>query len=363
MKNCGQILFSPLTVAILLPFLLLRSATAAQITNAADLRPEDAALFQQAIKAQRDGNLPAAESNYRNLLTKAPEFLPARFNLGLLLDAAGKTAEAFEAFNTVAKVEPDFPAVQMFIGIEEFRLGRAEAAKSALELATKQNPNDLRCWFWLARIDFALEKKGEGKAALDRALAIAPGDPSALYLLAQYEVSMQDLTGAERVLSGLATRYPRIPDFHQSLGSVYYLEARLDSAEDEYRAELKLDPGNPQALSMMGVILLDRGQAKQAIPYLAKGLEANPHIAYLQRKMGQALLESGDTEQAVGHLKQATALDSQEASAHFLLWKAYRALDRRNDAARELDLFRKLQSQPKTAAEMPGIPAGGALRP
>lgn len=363
MRSCGQILSLAFALGMFLSLALPRPAAAAQMTNAANLRAEDATLFQQALKAQRDGDLPAAESDYRAVLARSPEFLPARFNLGLVLDAEGKMADALESFSTVGEIKPDFPAVQMFIGIEEFRLGRAEASRGALELATKQNPNDLRCWFWLARVDFATEKREAGKAALDRALAISPEDPSALFLLAQYQISTQDVTSAERVLSELAKRYPRVPDFHQSLGSVYYLEARLDSAEDEYRAELKLDAGNPQALSMIGVILVDRGQAKQAIPYLAKGLQANPNIAYLQRKMGQALLEMGETEQAVGHLNQASALDSQEPTAHFLLWKSYKALGRGNDAARELDLFRKLQSQPKTAAEMPGIPAGGALRP
>lgn len=363
MRRCGQILSPSFALGMFLSLVLAKPAATAQTTNAANLRPEEATLFQQALKAQRDGDLVAAESHYRTLLAKSPQFLPARFNLGLVLDAEGKMADALGAFSTVGKIKPDFPAVQMFIGIEEFRLGRGEAGGGALELATKQNPGDLRCWFWLARVDFAMGKKEAGKAALDRALVISPDDPSSLYLLAQYQISMQDQTGAERVLAELAKRYPQVPEFHQSLGSVYYLEARLDNAEEEYRAELKLDAGNPQALSMIGVILLDRGQAKQAIPYLAKGLEANPDIAYLQRKMGQALLEDGETEQALEHLNRSAALDSQEATAHFLLWKAYKALDRGTDAARELDLFRKLQSQPKTAAEMPGLPAGGSLRP
>lgn len=348
-------------VAMFMP--CFSGVSAAQTTRAANLGPEDATLFQRALDEHRDRNLPVAEKHYRALLARTPDFLPARFNLGLVLDAEGRTADAFEAFNAVGKIKPDFPAVQMFIGIEEFRLGRMEAASDALQMATKQTPEDLHCWFWQARVDFAAEKVNEGKAALDRALAISPDDPSALYLQAQYQISIQDLTGAERVLSGLAKRDPRVPDFHQSLASVYYLEARPMDAEDEYKTELNLDPGNPQALSMLGVILLDRGQAKQAVPYLGKGLEANPRIAYLQRKMGQALLESGETGQAVEHLKEATVLDPREATAHFLLWKGYNVLGRRKEAATELDVFRKLQSQPKTAAEMPGIPAGSEARP
>jgi tetratricopeptide (TPR) repeat protein len=351
-----------LSIAIILPLASGITGTAAQTMDAAKLKPEDAALFQRALDAQRDRNLATAERDYRDLLARTPGFLPARFNLGLVLDAEGSTAEAFDTFNAVAKINPDFPALQMFIGIEGFRLKRLDAAENALQIATKQTPADLHCWFWLARVDFEMDKTGEGKTALDRALAISPDDPSSLYLLAQYQISMQNFTGAERVLSDLAKRYPQLPDFHRSLGSVYYLEARLKDAEDEYREALKLDAGDPQALSMLGVILLDRGQAEQAVPYLEQGLEANPHIAYLQRKMGQALLESGETEKAVEHLREAIGLNPQEATAHFLLWKAYIALNRRKEATQELEEFRRLQSQPKTATDIPGFPAGSTVQ-
>ncbi|HVU00032.1 MAG TPA: tetratricopeptide repeat protein [Acidobacteriaceae bacterium] len=358
------------TRASLATFLLVSAALAtpqlavtlhAQSTDAAQLDSADAGLFQQGLDAQHKRDLATAENDYRELLARSSGFLPARFNLGLVLDAEGRTAEALDAFEAVVASDPGFPAVQMFAGIENFRLGRLPAAQTALELATRQSPENLQCWFWLARTDFAAGKTLEGKAAVDKALAISPEEPRVLYLLAQYQISAQDLAGAERTLTGLATRYPKVPDFHESLGSVYYLEARLDKAEEEYRTQLQLDANNPQAFSMLGVILLDRGQAKQSIEYLAKGLEANPRIAYLQRKIGQALLESGQALEAVEHLRQATALDPRDATAHFLLWKADSSLNRKTEAAAELEAFRKLQSQPQMPVGLPPTTAQGAV--
>jgi predicted Zn-dependent protease len=350
---------SALRLLVLLLLLVLASRSYAQTMNASELSSDDAALFQRALAAQQNRDLTSAEKDYRVLLGRTPGFLPALFNLGLVLDGEGRTAEALDAFEAVRANKPAFPAAQMFAGIEEFRLGRLQAALTALDLAAKQSPDDLRCWFWLARADFAAGETAQGKKALDKAVAISPEDASSLYLLAQYLISAQDLTGAERILTDLAARYPQTPDFHESLGSVYYLEARLDKAEEEYRTQLQLDASNPQALSMLGVILLDRGQAKQAVSYLAKGLNANPRIAYLQRRMGQALLESGEVEEAITHLREATELDAHDATAHFLLWKAYKSLDRKTEAAAELDAFRKLQSEPKGAA---GTPATTALK-
>jgi predicted Zn-dependent protease len=341
--------------SVILAMALVASRAGSQSVNLAELGPDEAELFRAGLAAQQNRDLPAAERSYRTLLATRPDFLPARLDLGIVLDAEGRTVDALDAFDAVRSREPAFPAAQMFAGIEQFRLGKFQEAVSALHLATEQSASDSRCWFWLARANFALGKTSDGKAALDKALAISPGDASALYLLAQYQISAQDLNGAERVLAGLVTRDPRIPDFHQSLGSVYYMEAMPDKAEAEYRTQLQLDADNPQALSMIGVILLDRGQAKEAMPYLAKGLDANPRIAYLQRKMGQALLESGQPDQAVPHLRQAATLDAQEATAHFLLWKAFTSLDRKPEAAAELETFRKLQMQTPAQTGLPGI--------
>lgn len=335
-----------------------QSATDARPPDATSLDPQSAALFRDALAAQRRQDLPAAEKDYNALVHTAPQFLPARFNLGLVLDGEGKPQPALDQFNRVRTESGDFPGVQLFTGIENFRLGNMSNAESALRTATKQSPSDTRCWFWLAKAEFAMQRDTEGKAALDAALRTSPDDPSALYLLSQFDIAGQDLAGGESVLKGLVSRFPQVPEFHQSLGSVYYLEARLDKAEEEYRSQLVIDPHNPQALSMLGVILLDRGQAAEAIPFLQLGLDANPKIPYLQRKLGQAYFEENSLQNAIPHLQQAAALDPQEATAHFLLWKIYTAQHKPEEAAAELAAFRKIQpTQPNRPAATPGMNA------
>ena len=75
------------------------------------------------------------------------------------------------------------------------------------------------------------------------------------------DIQEQDFARSEEVLTRLVKQYPRVPEFDQSLGSVYYMEAQLDKAQSEYGSQLAIEPHNPQALSMVGVILLDRGDA------------------------------------------------------------------------------------------------------
>lgn len=320
------------------------SNVSGQITDVASLSPASVELFHLAMAAQQKQDFAAAERSYSLLLEDAPEFLPARFNLGLVFDAEGKTQAALDEFLAVGKRMAVFPGVQLFTGIENFRLGKYDVAEAALRIASDQSPNNANCWFWLAKTELALSHAAEGKAALDAALRISPEDPSSLYLLALMDIANQDLARGEEVLTRLVEKYPKVPEFHQSLGSVYYMQARLEKAQAEYNSQLSLDAHNPQALSMLGVILLDRGEASAAIPYLQQGLEANSRIPYLQRKLGQALFAMNQPQEAIVHLKEASVLDPQDATAHFLLWKIYSSLRDKELAAQELETFKRLQA-------------------
>ena len=74
-----------------------------QITAASSLSPADAELFRAGLDAQRNQDLKAAEKDYSLLVERLPQFLPARFNLGLILDAEGSPQNALEQFLIVGK--------------------------------------------------------------------------------------------------------------------------------------------------------------------------------------------------------------------------------------------------------------------
>jgi tetratricopeptide (TPR) repeat protein len=338
-----SLLWSLTSAAVLVGGIEQRTAWA-QSSDPAILGPESAELFQAGLTAQQNHDLPTAERDYSLLLARFPEFLPARFNLGLVFDEERKPQDALNQFLIVRDRKPTFPGVQLFTGVESFRLGKYADAEATLQLATEQAPNDARGWFWLAKTEFTISHSSDARAALETALRHAPQDPSSLYLLALIDISDQDLARSEGVLSGLVGKYPQVPEFHESLGNVYYMQAQLDKAQVEYKSELAISPHNSHALSMLGVILLDRAQASEAIPYLQEGVTANPQVSFLQRKLGQALFEVGRLQDAIPHLRQAITIDPQEATAHFLLWRIYTMQHRPQDAANELAAFRGLQS-------------------
>lgn len=67
----------------------------------------------------------------------------------------------------------------------------------------------------------------------------------------------------------------------------------LAGAEAAYRAALSGAPGHPEALQLLGVLALARGQAETACDWLAQALAARPEAAHIAGNYLEALLRAG----------------------------------------------------------------------
>ena len=131
------------------------------------LNSEGEALFQQ-------GNYNGAIVHYKNALEKDPNFVPARFNLGLAYLETGKLEQA----------EREFQKVQL------------------------QNPHDGRVTFQLARIANFQNKPAVAVPLLTSYLQEHPDDPAAMEQLAFSATIAGDLAGAQEMLEKVLTAEP-----------------------------------------------------------------------------------------------------------------------------------------------------------
>ncbi len=148
---------------------------------------------------------------------------------------------------------------------------------------------------------------------------------------------------------------------------------RLKQAEDFYRQALKADPGNPDGLHLLGLVVNETGDPGEAIKLLAKAVKANPANADFSNNLGQmykaagrlkeaagayraaikanpnfadahgnlgnALVADGKAEDAIGHYQKALVLDPNNARAHYNLATT---LSDRGDLSAAIESFRKV---------------------
>jgi len=93
----------------------------------------------------------------------------------------------------------------------------------------------------------------------------------------------------------------------------------LDRAEKIYREILGRDPGNPDALHLLGLIATQKKEFAEAIALIKQALNANPYSTLYLSSLGRALEESGNYKDAAAYYRKAIEFDPNQHEIHFRL--------------------------------------------
>ncbi|MHB1291141.1 MAG: FkbM family methyltransferase [Sulfuricella sp.] len=83
----------------------------------------------------------------------------------------------------------------------------------------------------------------------------------------------------------------------------------LKDAERFYHEALRLDPGNPDALHLLGLACHQSGRHAEAVEYIGRAIRANGKVAIFHNNMGEACRALGRMEEAARHYRHALRLD------------------------------------------------------
>ncbi len=118
---------------------------------------------------------------------------------------------------------------------------------------------------------------------------------------------------------------------------------RRAEAEPLYRRVLEIDPGNHDALHLLGVLLTQSGRVEDAIPLLSKAVAIHPQMVEFHRHLADALGMAGRYPQALTSYQNALQLNPRDplsrAGAGAVLLNAGRF----NDAVEQIRIAAELQ--------------------
>lgn len=108
---------------------------------------------------------------------------------------------------------------------------------------------------------------------------------------------------------------------------------RLTDAREQLAEALKLQPGQPQALNLLGLIALDQRDFAEARAHFRAAAQADPKEAALWMNVASAERGLGDAEGERAALDQAIAIDQRNLMAQIRMAQLQQRLGERQDAA------------------------------
>lgn len=122
-------------------------------------------------------------------------------------------------------------------------------------------------------------------------------------------------------------------------GIASHQEGRLDAARDAYRAALRIDRENPDALHLLGVVEYQRGNTRKSMMLVEKSLAVRPDYAPAFESLAKIHVAQGNFDDAVKAGQQALSLKPNSHSALKSIAEAYLALDQAEEALKSYQLF------------------------
>lgn len=109
-------------------------------------------------------------------------------------------------------------------------------------------------------------------------------------------------------------------------GLALHQAGRRGEAEMRYREVLRIEPSNPDALHLMGMLESEQGRHPSAIQWIQKAIQSNPCVPDFHTHLGSVFMAMGRFADAAGAFQKAVSLGPDSADAHYNLGVALHQL-------------------------------------
>jgi tetratricopeptide (TPR) repeat protein len=335
-------------------------------------------LLQQALAAQRSGDLNNAIRLYREVLKQRPELAEIHSNIGAALVQQGRVAEAIPEYNLTLKARPGNPAVTLNLALAHYKLGEYDKVDALLLPLQPQQPDNLQMALLLAA---SLMQRNESDKVIDVLTPLAsrfPADRALAFLLGTALLNEGQVTRAQTVLDRIlrdgesaetqlllgairlrarefnaaienlkraAELNPDLPEVHSYYGRALRAAGNTPAATDQFRAELARNPNDFVSNLEISVLLKQEGSLAEARKCLAAALRIRPDDPGALYQLASIDVMEGRNEPARATLERIVKASPNFTEAQVSLATVYYRLNRREDGDRVRAIVRKLQEE------------------
>jgi tetratricopeptide (TPR) repeat protein len=344
-----------------------------------EVTPAVQRLYAEANAASTSGHDATAIEKYRSIIKLAPHLAAAYNNLGALYFDQRDYAQSAKILQRGLELNPNMPTAAAILGMSYVQLGENDKAEPLLSKALRANPKDDKIEMMLARTLINEKKLDEAARHLSDFLARNPKDQQAWYLLGktylqlsedslkkineidpdsvvaheiagEIDESMHNYDLALVEYKKAVDMAPQAAGTHMHMGDAYWYIGKWQSAQTEFRAELKNDPYNCMAHWKLANSILEANDSnEEALSEANASIERCPALMQARVDRARALVRLGKQPEALPDLLMAEKDSPREPSIHFLLANVYRSQGKSAEAQKEMQTYGTLQREASAA--------------
>jgi tetratricopeptide (TPR) repeat protein len=291
------------------------------------LRPIAAMLAAVALAAgiataRRNRDYRDEVTLWRTVVDAVPGHAVAHYNLGTLLRADGRGAEAIASLRRAVELDALLAVAHNNLGNALLESGDRAAAIHHYRAAVEADPEHAEAH---VNLGGTLARAGDFAAAARHyrlALEARPDLAKAHYGLGVALAAGGDRTGAIDAYREALRHRPGHVSSHTNLGLALYAEGRLEEGESHLRFAARLAPSSAKVWNNLGVLLHARERLEEADAAYRRALAIDPDYAVAAANLGAVAEARSDLDEAIRLYRRSVALDPDYERAHVLLREA-----------------------------------------
>jgi tetratricopeptide (TPR) repeat protein len=274
-------------------------------------------LLLGAIALHRNGQLPEAAQQCRQMLQAEPDQADALHLMGIIAYQQGHHHQAVEFISKAIENKPADPMFHNNLGLALEALDLESEAKLEYEKAIQMDARYADAHNNLGNV---LLKEGQLDAArhhFQQAIKLEPRMPQAHLNLGKMLVDKGDIEAAIGHYQEAIELDPDYAKAYNNLGNALREQGQIDAAIDNFRRAVRIRPNYVGALNNLGNALRACGRLDKAVETFSQAVKLAPNTADSYCNLGNVFKDSGQYEKALSHYKHAIRLRSGFAEAHF----------------------------------------------
>lgn len=361
---------------------LLLLATANWRTLAQAQGPEksvDAEIaFEQAVALHKSGDVAGAVRQYRAILTRQPNRVDVRSNLGAALVQLGQYTEAIAEYQRALVADSRNATIRFNLALAFYKAANFAEAAAELQRVSAAEPENFNAlllqadcrlrlgenpavialltplekqlgtnpiYAYLLGTALIYDKQIEkGQVLIDRILR--SGDSAQVrVMMGAAHMQMMDYPNALKEFERALELNAKTPTLQALYGRALMQTGETERAAQAFRLELAANRNDFESNLYLGMLLKKELKNDEALGYLERAARLRPKDVNARYQIGSILVTNGKVAEAERLLAQLVAEAPDFTEAHVLLATAYYRLKRKADGDRERAIVEKLTAE------------------